>query len=340
MDRIWLESYPDGVPADIDPDAWPSLNALIDDSLARHRSKPAYVCMDRTMTYGELDARSRAFAAWLGAQGLGRGARVAIMLPNLLQFPVAAHANIMNGGNFCALIGGKVYRGPRFPRLYGRYLYTDYCSGVIRSILPADGGDWTDEQVLAPGLAGNTCIAEDSAGELYLANQITQRVYKLVDRCPMPPPMLMDVDTALQCSDATGYAWYRNGELLPAETGQALHFPADGSYWVVADMGNGCLFTTDTVQVVHTGLPASVPPDGLKVFPNPAMDHLRISLPQQAATSWAITLLDLSGRPVRNWTSMGDHPRTIAVNGLVAGRYLLRVTTGSGTYCAPVGIVH
>ncbi|MBP8822197.1 MAG: PQQ-dependent sugar dehydrogenase [Flavobacteriales bacterium] len=258
----------------------------------------------------------------------------------LLQFPVAAHANIMNGGNFCALIGGKVYRGPRFPRLYGRYLYTDYCSGVIRSILPADGGDWTDEQVLAPGLAGNTCIAEDSAGELYLANQITQRVYKLVDRCPMPPPMLMDVDTALQCSDATGYAWYRNGELLPAETGQALHFPADGSYWVVADMGNGCLFTTDTVQVVHTGLPASVPPDGLKVFPNPAMDHLRISLPQQAATSWAITLLDLSGRPVRNWTSMGDHPRTIAVNGLVAGRYLLRVTTGSGTYCAPVGIVH
>ncbi len=77
MDRIWLESYPDGVPADIDPDAWPSLNALIDDSLARHRSKPAYVCMDRTMTYGELDARSRAFAAWLGAQGLGRGARVA-----------------------------------------------------------------------------------------------------------------------------------------------------------------------------------------------------------------------------------------------------------------------
>jgi long-chain acyl-CoA synthetase len=97
VDRFWLKSYPDGVPADIDPGAYPSLNALIDESLARHRSKPAYVCMDRTMRFGELDERSRAFAAWLQSQGFGRGQRIAVMLPNLLQFPVVV-AGVLRAG--------------------------------------------------------------------------------------------------------------------------------------------------------------------------------------------------------------------------------------------------
>jgi long-chain acyl-CoA synthetase len=97
MDRFWLKSYPEGVPADIDPAAYPSLNAMIDECLARHRANPAYLCMDRAMSFGELDERSRAFAAWLQAQGLGRGQRVAIMLPNVLQFPVAA-AGVLRAG--------------------------------------------------------------------------------------------------------------------------------------------------------------------------------------------------------------------------------------------------
>jgi long-chain acyl-CoA synthetase len=97
VDRFWLKSYPDGVPADIDPGAYPSLNALIDESLARHRAKPAYVCMDRTMRFGELDERSRAFAAWLQSQGFGRGQRIAVMLPNLLQFPVVV-AGVLRAG--------------------------------------------------------------------------------------------------------------------------------------------------------------------------------------------------------------------------------------------------
>jgi long-chain acyl-CoA synthetase len=97
MDRFWLKAYPEGVPADIDPGEYPSLNALMDECLATHRARPAYICMDRTMRFGELDERSRAFAAWLQAQGLGKGQRVAIMLPNLLQFPVAA-AGVLRAG--------------------------------------------------------------------------------------------------------------------------------------------------------------------------------------------------------------------------------------------------
>jgi long-chain acyl-CoA synthetase len=97
VDRFWLQFYPGGVPHDVDPDAWPSLPALLDHSLARHASRVAYVCMGAPMTYAELDTRSRAFAAWLQSRGLGRGTRVAIMLPNLLQFPVAAAGALRAG---------------------------------------------------------------------------------------------------------------------------------------------------------------------------------------------------------------------------------------------------
>jgi long-chain acyl-CoA synthetase len=103
MDRFWLKSYPAGIPADIDPDAYPSLNALMDEAMAAWRERPAFVCMDRTMRYGELDERSRAFAAWLGARGLGRGQRVAVMLPNLLQFPVAV-AGVLRAGCTAACV--------------------------------------------------------------------------------------------------------------------------------------------------------------------------------------------------------------------------------------------
>jgi long-chain acyl-CoA synthetase len=97
MDRFWLSSYPEGVPADIDPSLYPSLNALIDESLKKYSTRTAYLCMDKPMTYGELDQRSQAFAAWLQSKGLGKGKRVAIMLPNILQFPVAA-AGVLRAG--------------------------------------------------------------------------------------------------------------------------------------------------------------------------------------------------------------------------------------------------
>ncbi len=90
MERIWLKSYPEGVPADINPTAYGSLGDFFAASVERHRDRAAYVSMKRTMTYGELDTLSRAFASYLQeVVGLPRKARVALMMPNLLQYPVA-----------------------------------------------------------------------------------------------------------------------------------------------------------------------------------------------------------------------------------------------------------
>jgi long-chain acyl-CoA synthetase len=89
VDRIWLKSYPPGVPADIDPGEHASLVALFESSIRSHAARPAFHNMGKTISFAELDAASRDFAAWLQAKGVARGARVAIMMPNCLQYPIA-----------------------------------------------------------------------------------------------------------------------------------------------------------------------------------------------------------------------------------------------------------
>ena len=89
IQRPWLQHYPPGVPAEIDISRYPSLVAMFEESFKANAAREACVCMGKSLTYAELDAASRAFAAWLQSKGLQRGARVAIMMPNVLQYTVA-----------------------------------------------------------------------------------------------------------------------------------------------------------------------------------------------------------------------------------------------------------
>src|SRR5262245_3105550 len=97
MERFWLRNYPPGVPADIDPSAYPTLVSLLEESFAKYRNDKAYVCMDEALTFGEIDTLSQALAAWLQGRGLEKGTRVAIMMPNVLQYPVALAAVLRAG---------------------------------------------------------------------------------------------------------------------------------------------------------------------------------------------------------------------------------------------------
>jgi long-chain acyl-CoA synthetase len=97
VERIWLKSYPPGVPADIDPAEYASLVELFDKSVRKFGDRPAFHSMGKTITYAELDRLSRDFGAWLQAKGLAKGARVAIMMPNCLQYPVAMFGTLRAG---------------------------------------------------------------------------------------------------------------------------------------------------------------------------------------------------------------------------------------------------
>ena len=100
MNRHWLKSYPEGVAHEIDTEQFSSLNRLLEDSFKRNALKPFSVCMDRWMSYGELDELSSALGAWLQSLELEPGARVAIMLPNVPQFMVTMAA-ILRAGYTC-----------------------------------------------------------------------------------------------------------------------------------------------------------------------------------------------------------------------------------------------
>jgi long-chain acyl-CoA synthetase len=97
MERIWLKSYPAGVPADVDWKSYKSIGELFEKSVAQFRDRDAFHSMGKTISFGELDRRSRDFAAWLQAKGLTKGARVAIMMPNCLQYPVALFGTLRAG---------------------------------------------------------------------------------------------------------------------------------------------------------------------------------------------------------------------------------------------------
>jgi long-chain acyl-CoA synthetase len=90
VERTWLRQYPAGVPTDIDPNEYPSLRELFEEAVATHGNKPAYSNMGVSLTFAQLDELSRAFAAWLQKKsGLVAGDRVALMMPNVLQYPIA-----------------------------------------------------------------------------------------------------------------------------------------------------------------------------------------------------------------------------------------------------------
>jgi non-ribosomal peptide synthetase component F len=98
MERIWLKSYSPGVPADVNVGAYQSIVEIFEQSVQRYSGKPAYVQMGATLSYSEVEHQSRAFAAYL-TEGLGleRGARVALMMPNILQYPITPFGALRGG---------------------------------------------------------------------------------------------------------------------------------------------------------------------------------------------------------------------------------------------------
>ena len=96
-DKPWLKNYPPGVPAEIPVDVYPSLVALLEEAFRKHAHRDAAACMDQRLTFAQVDVLSRSLGAWLQARGLPPGARVAIMMPNVLQYMVAIAAILRAG---------------------------------------------------------------------------------------------------------------------------------------------------------------------------------------------------------------------------------------------------
>ena len=174
MDKIWLKSYPDNVPAEIDPDQYRSLVQLLEESFQKFADRNAYVCMDKFLTYAELDQYSRRAAAWLQSRGMKKGARVAVMMPNVLQYPIAIAA-ILRAGYTVVNVN---------PLYTPRELEHQLTDSGSEAIIVLENFATTLEQVLAKTPVKHIVVA--SMGEMLggakgmLVNFVVRNVKKMV----------------------------------------------------------------------------------------------------------------------------------------------------------------
>jgi long-chain acyl-CoA synthetase len=179
MERIWLKHYPAGVPADIDPSQYSSLVDLLEESFAKFRDRKAFICMDKAISYRDLDEMSLALAAYLQSKGLAKGARVALMMPNVLQYPIATAAVLRAG--FAVVNVNPLYT----PRELEHQLKD---SGA-EAIIVLENFAHTVEQVLGKTSVKHVIIG--SMGDLLglkgvLVNLVVRRVKKMVPPFSIP----------------------------------------------------------------------------------------------------------------------------------------------------------
>ena len=180
MERPWLAHYPPRVPAEIDPPKWPSLVAMFEESFQAHRGSDAFACMGKTITYGDVDEASLAFATWLQSKGLKRGARVAIMLPNVLQYPIAVAAILRAG--FTVVNVNPLYKP--------RELEFQLANAGAEAIIVLENFASVLEQALANTPIKHVVIA--SLGEMLgavkgtLVNLVVRHLKKLVPAYTLP----------------------------------------------------------------------------------------------------------------------------------------------------------
>ncbi|MCK1279226.1 long-chain fatty acid--CoA ligase [Bradyrhizobium sp. 61] len=179
MERIWLKQYPPGVPADIEPTQYASLVDLLEESFAKFADRKAFICMDKAISYRDLDQMSLALASYLQGRGLQRGARVAIMMPNVLQYPVATAAVLRAG--FAVVNVNPLYT----PRELEHQLKD---SGA-EAIIVLENFAHTVEQVIAKTQVKHVIVG--SMGDLLgfkgvIVNLVVRRVKKMVPAWSLP----------------------------------------------------------------------------------------------------------------------------------------------------------
>ena len=187
MEKPWIDSYLPGVPAEIDLSDGATLVSIFEAAAARFADRPAFSCMDRTMTYGELERMSAGFAAWLSKDlGLARGARVAIMLPNLLQYPVALFGVLRAGMTV-------VNVNPLYTPRELKHQLTD--SGA-EAILILENFAATLEKVIAETPVKH--VAVTGIGDLlpfpkrHIVNFVIRRVKKMVPEYQLPDHLRLE----------------------------------------------------------------------------------------------------------------------------------------------------
>ncbi len=179
MDKIWLKHYPKGVPAEIDVNDYASVREVFTESVGRFADRPAYTCMGKTITFRELDHLSAAFGAYLQANGCGKGTRVALMMPNIIQYPVSLFGTLRAG---CTVVNVN-------PLYTARELEHQLADSGAEVIVVVENFARTVQEVLAKTKVRTVIVT--SIGELLgfkgiIVDLVLRRVKKMIPAWKLP----------------------------------------------------------------------------------------------------------------------------------------------------------
>jgi long-chain acyl-CoA synthetase len=179
-ERPWLKHYAAGIPANINPDEYPTLNGFIDESLKKYKNRKAYSCFGKELTYQQVDDMSRNFGAYLHSRGLQPGDRIALMMPNLLQYPIAL---------FGALRAGLIVVNTN-PLYTAREMHHQFKDSGVKAVIIAENFAHNLEKIIQDTEIKTVIVT--SLGELLgfpkgnIINFVVRTIKKMVPKYNLP----------------------------------------------------------------------------------------------------------------------------------------------------------
>ena len=244
--------------------------------------------------------------------------------------PILAMPHSILGGNACAVIGGKVYRGSKFSRLLGRYFYSDFCSGELRMLYPDGADGYVDELGLATNVQGISSFGESATGEIFVTNLLNAQLLKVVDLCPMDAPDVTLSGGVLHAAAGDTFQWLLAGDTVPGATAQDFTPMIQGYYSVITNFNGVCDFVSESVLFLVTGVGVTGS-QGLEIFPQPAYSQITIRAVVPYSKDLDLIMYDQVGRMVKEqvWRA-GTLQHSIDVVQFASGTYILELRGPEG----------
>ena len=243
-------------------------------------------------------------------------------------FPVFAYRN-NRFEDGCSVTGGFVYRGTRFPGMYGNYIFADYCSGKIWSIAPQDNdGNWevTDQGKFSP--PDFSTFGEDANGELFVASIGQGTIYRVTDACAgTAPEITQEANSNTLIVDSEGsIQWFRNGERVEECGGNSCIALEDGSYTVEVQLANGCVLRS----MPYTFILSSLTNDEefaklVKIIPNPSRNRATITFYNPEQKAYTFNLVDIRGRILKQVSNITSASYSFNRGNIPAGIYIVEL---------------
>ena len=243
-----------------------------------------------------------------------------------IAFPVYQYPHSTGG---CSVTGGVVYHGTEFPNLEDKYFFCDYCSGRFYLMYTAPTGDLVVEESTTSTGFGIAAFGTNIDGAVFLANNSSGDIFKLIDNCPQYEVELFQYDDSLVVFPDNGdqYIWYENNVAQPPSSNPYItNLQESAIYYVQIFYGDSCSLWSEILDTTTGVDEANGKPTEVLLFPNPTAGQLKVQLPPGLNGNGKVEIKDLTGKTLLQGYVVNSAFAELDVAGLASGVYVVMVS--------------